>query len=337
MKKIIYILALLSSTIFFSCEKIFIEKDLKTDDPVENFEYLWKQCDEKYSFFEINNIDWNAIHDTYRAQITDGMSKEDQFIVMGNMLNELKDGHVNLLSDFNISDYHFDWKGPQNITPRVVYEHYIGQDGYLNSPFQHNFVGGGTDVGYIIFSTFPGTMTDDQIDFILNRYKDTKGLIIDVRQNGGGAATDMTRLVSHFMGSESTVYRTRIKEGKGHNDFTALEDIKIKPSDGTKYTKPVYLLTDRGTFSSGSFFTTAMRSLPHVTVMGDTTGGGMGLPNGGQLPNGWTYRFSVTQTWDMDGNLYENGIPPDVLKFINPADTDKDDVIEAAIAAIKAL
>ena len=335
MKKIIYIFGLLSSTILFSCEKIFIEKDLKTDDPVENFEYLWKQCDEKYSFFEYNNIDWNAMHDTYRAQITDGMSKEDQFIVMGNMLNELKDGHVNLLSDFNISDYHFNWRGPQNINSRVVQEHYLGTDAYISTPFQHNFVGGGTDVGYIIFSSFPGTMTDEQIDFILNRYKDTKGIIIDVRQNGGGAATDMTRLVSHFMGSESTVYRTKIKEGKGHNDFTPAQDINIKPSDGTNYTKKVYVLTDRGTFSSGSFFTTAMRSLPHVVQMGDTTGGGMGLPNGGQLPNGWTYRFSVTQTWDMDGNLYENGIPPDVLKFIDPSDTNTDAVIEAAITAIR--
>ncbi len=335
MKKIIYILTICCSTVLFSCERIFIEKNQQTNDNVENFEYLWKQCDEKYSFFEYNNIDWNAIHDTYRAQIKDGMSDEECFIVMGNMLNELKDGHVNLISNFNTSDYHFDWKGPQNIDPRIVYQYYIGQDGYLNSPFQHNFVGGGTDVGYIIFSSFPGTMTDDQIDHMLNRYKDTKGIIIDVRQNGGGAATDMTRLVSHFMGSKSVVYKTRIKEGKGHNDFSSLEDISIEPSGGTNYTKKIYLLTDRGTFSSGSFFTTAMRSLPHVTVMGDTTGGGMGLPNGGQLPNGWTYRFSVTQTWDMDGNLYENGIPPDVVQLIDPAATTTDAVIDAAIAAIR--
>ena len=335
MKKILYIITILAGTMLFSCEKIFVEKNQYTTDAVENFEYLWKQCDEKYSFFEYNNIDWNAIHDQYRAQIVPGMSDEEVFNVMGNMLNELKDGHVNLISKFNASDYHFDWVGPKNINSRIVQEYYLKSDGYINSPFQHNFVGGGTDVGYIIFSSFPGTVTDDKLDLILNRYKDTKGIIIDVRQNGGGAATDMTRIVSHFMGSESVVYKTRIKEGKGHNDFSGPEDIKIKPSDGTNYTKKIYLLTDRGTFSSGSFFTTAMRSLPHVVQMGDTTGGGMGLPNGGQLPNGWSYRFSVTQTWDMDGNLYENGIPPDVVQLIDPADTDEDDVIEAAIAAIR--
>lgn len=335
MKKIIYILILLSGVISLSCEKIFIEKDLKTNDPVENFEYLWKQCDEKYSFFEYNNVDWNDIHDTYRAKIYDGMSKQELFSVMGDMLNELKDGHVNLVSDFNISTYHFNWKGPYNINTRIVQENYLGQDAYVSLPFAHNFVGGGTDVGYIIFSSFPGTMTDNQINFILNRYKDTRGIIIDIRQNGGGAATDMTRLVSHFMDHESVVYKMRIKEGKGHNDFGPMEDVRIQPSGGTNYTKKIYLLTDRGTFSAASFFTTAMHSLPHVTVMGDTTGGGMGLPNGGQLPNGWTYRFSVTQTWDMDGNMYENGIPPDVVQYIDPADTNTDAVIEAAIAAIR--
>jgi len=335
MKKIIYILTILASTALFSCEKIFVEKNQYTDDAVENFEYLWKQCDEKYSFFEYNNIDWNATHDKYRAQILPGMSEEQVFTIMGNMLNELKDGHVNLTSKFNISNYFFSWKGPQNIDGRIVQEYYLGSDMHINPPFQHNFVGGGTDVGYIIFSSFPGTVTDDQLNTIISRYKDTKGLIIDVRQNGGGAATDMTRITSHFMGAESVVYRTRIKEGKGHNDFSGFSDIKIKPSDGVNYTKQIYLLTDRGTFSSGSFFTTAMRSLPHVVQMGDTTGGGMGLPNGGQLPNGWTYRFSVTQTWDMDAHLYENGIQPEVIQLINPINTNTDAVIEAAIAAIR--
>jgi len=32
-----------------------------------------------------------------------------------------------------------------------------------------------------------------------------------------------------------------------------------------------------------------------MVLIGDTTGGGWGLPNGGQLPNGWTYRLSITK------------------------------------------
>jgi C-terminal processing protease CtpA/Prc len=73
-----------------------------------------------------------------------------------------------------------------------------------------------------------------------------------------------------------------------------------------------------------------------MTVMGDTTGGGLGLPNGGQLPNGWTYRFSITKTLDPQGNNYENGIPPDVVKILTAEDriSGRDTVIEAAVDLI---
>lgn len=51
----------------------------------------------------------------------------------------------------------------------------------------------------------------------------------------------------------------------------------------------------------------------------------------GQLPNGWTYRFSITQTLDLAGNNYENGVPVDIEAFINWEDRTKDEVIERAL------
>ena len=57
MKKIY--LALLTIPFFFSCEDAMFEKDLASTDPMTNFEYLWTQCDEKYSYFELKNIDWD--------------------------------------------------------------------------------------------------------------------------------------------------------------------------------------------------------------------------------------------------------------------------------------
>ena len=65
--------------------------------------------------------------------------------------------------------------------------------------------------------------------------------------------------------------------------------------------------------------------------MGDITGGGLGAPNGGELPNGWEYRFSITQTLDLDGNNFENGVPPDIEAFIDFDDRTKDEVIERAL------
>jgi C-terminal processing protease CtpA/Prc len=73
--------------------------------------------------------------------------------------------------------------------------------------------------------------------------------------------------------------------------------------------------------------------MPNMTVMGDTTGGGLGLPNGGQLPNGWTYRFSITRTLDPQGNNFENGVPPDIVSIMTDEErvNGVDKVIEDAI------
>ena len=70
-----------------------IREDEVANSPQGNFEALWKIIDEQYCFLEYKQIDWNAIHDEYSRLITGSMSSEGLFEVLGNMLNELQDGH----------------------------------------------------------------------------------------------------------------------------------------------------------------------------------------------------------------------------------------------------
>jgi C-terminal processing protease CtpA/Prc len=79
-----------------------------------------------------------------------------------------------------------------------------------------------------------------------------------------------------------------------------------------------------------------MRNFPNVTIVGDSTGGGLGAPTGAELPNGWGYRFSASRTLSPDGQNYEDGIPPNVVVNLNNADVQKgfDTIIEKAIAII---
>jgi C-terminal processing protease CtpA/Prc len=70
--------------------------------------------------------------------------------------------------------------------------------------------------------------------------------------------------------------------------------------------------------------------------MGDTTGGGGGLPNGGQLPNGWTYRFSISQLLDLNGNNYaEDGVAPEIFESFNWSDLTKDEILDRAILELQ--
>ncbi|MDR0659163.1 MAG: peptidase S41, partial [Mediterranea sp.] len=77
-----------------------IREEQWPDTPSGNFEELWKIIDERYCFFEYKKIDWDSIHTAYGKDITDDMTDYELFNTLGRMLAELKDGHVNLYSDY---------------------------------------------------------------------------------------------------------------------------------------------------------------------------------------------------------------------------------------------
>lgn len=332
MRKILALLFALP--LLLSCESVLFEEDKMSTDPLTNFNYLWNECNTKYSYFELKHVNWDSIKTVYKAKVSSGISDDSLFQVMGDMLRELKDDHTNLISDFNISYFGVQYYGQDNFDWRIIEDHYITHDYYISGPFAHNFIAN-KQIGYVRFSAFTGTVDENNLNFVLNRYKDTKGLILDLRENGGGAATDIFSLLGHFIDKKTLVYYSRVKTGPGHNDFGAPEPAYATPSKGTLYTKKVMVLVDRGTFSAGSFTALATKAIPNMVLVGDTTGGGLGLPNGGQLPNGWIYRFSISQALTLDKKPdYERGVPPDIAVLFNWSDLTKDAIIDRAIDEI---
>jgi C-terminal processing protease CtpA/Prc len=318
-----------------SCEKALFEEETLEVSEVAAFDYLWNEVNDKYSYFEVKNVDWNAVYNQYRPQVRDGISQDSLFRVMANMLNTLEDGHVNLQSHFNQSFFDIYALGQDQFDWRVITDNYLPSNYYVSGPFMHDFVDNG-NIGYIRFPQFGGIVDQKNLDFVLSRYRNTKGLIVDLRENGGGVPRDMFNILERFVPRELTVYHTRIKNGPSHNDFSEKEAVVVSPAGSVRYTKPVVFLIDRGTYSAGSFTSIAAKAVPNITLMGDTTGGGLGLPNGGQLPNGWTYRFSVTQTLTLDGDpSYENGVPPDVRVDFDKSDLTKDEILDAAISFLQ--
>lgn len=331
MKKYTSILTVLSLMLLCGCESIFFDKDQESKDPVKNFEYLWNQCNEKYAYFDLKGIDWDEVKTRYSAKIYQGMTDDSLFNVLGSMLNELHDDHTNLVSNFNISAYKISLDGKDNFDWRFVEDNYLPRNYYVSGPFSHDFIANG-QIGYVRFPAFTGTVDNKNLDFVLNRYKDTKGLILDLRENGGGAVTDVFELLSRFVDQKTLVYYVRVKNGPGHDDFSEPEPAYVEPYTGVRYTKKIAVLIDRGTYSAGSFTSLATKALDNVVLVGDTTGGGLGLPNGGQLPNGWTYRFSISQALTLDkSNAYEAGVPADIPASFDWSNDSKDEIIERAI------
>ncbi len=334
MKKTVLLIGLLY--LFTGCEKALMEKQ-PADDPVTNFEYLWKTADEKYSFFEYKGIDWNQVYNQYRPLVTNDLNDFELFDILAAMLNELHDGHVNLTAPFNISRYAFKYNAPENFNFRLLKDNYIGWDyritgGLINTQFERD----GHVIGYIYYQSFSNFVQSADIDFVIAALWHSEGIILDMRNNGGGSVNNIYKISSRLADTKREIYTSILKDGPGHEDFTEPAVVELEPDGPYQYTRRVVLLTNRGCFSATSFFATAMKAFPHVIQVGDTTGGGLGSPAGFELPNGWGYRFSVSRTFTPDGKNWENGVPPDITVWMDPIEEFNgiDSIMEKAIELI---
>lgn len=319
-----------------SCTKVFLGEDIKSS-PQENFNYLWNTLDKKYSFFSYKNVDWNEVYQKYYPMITDETSDTELFGTLFSMLSELRDAHVNLTSPFNVSRYDAVFnKAPENYDNRVVFQNYLRNNYEQTGPLLHQSIAS-DQIGYIRYPSFASTVSKGNIDYVINKYRNLKGLIIDVRNNGGGVVSNVFVLCNALADKKRHVYTSYVKIGPGHEDFSAPNLVYAEPDSKTPYTKPICILANRTSYSATSFFVLAMKAFPNVTVVGDTTGGGLGAPTGGELPNGWSFRFSCSRTLCPNGVNYEDGVPPDKVKYMRSSDMNKgfDSIIETAVAIIR--
>ncbi|PIE88432.1 MAG: peptidase S41, partial [Bacteroidetes bacterium] len=209
-----------------SCERIAMKPDVENT-PEAVFESLWTTVDEKYSFFAYKNIDWDSIYRRYRPEIHGGISEELLFRYCAGALFALRDGHVNIESSWNVSR-NWDWKldYPENLNSTLVTRNYLGKDYWITGALENQILR--EEVGYVRYRSFTSPVSEEDIDKVLERFSLLKGMIIDVRGNGGGDMGNITTLVSRFT-SSPFVYGTFVqKSGPGHEDFT--EPIALKQS-----------------------------------------------------------------------------------------------------------
>lgn len=293
--------------LLFGCHSI----EEYENDSRGNFEALWTIIDEHYCFLDEKGLDWNEIHDRYGAMITPGMSRQALFTVLSDMLDELKDGHVNLLAPFETSYYRKWWSDyPQNFNERLIEEYYFNFNYRSLGAVKYGlFI---ENIGYIQYPSFSAGLGDGNLDYIISYFSMASALIIDIRDNGGGDLTNADNLISRFLTERTLGGYISHKTGPGHNDFSEPMPFYIEPvkNGHLLWRKPVIILTNRSTFSAANYFTMIMKNLPQVTIIGATTGGGSGMPFNSELPNGWGIRFSACPVLDANGISTEFGIEP---------------------------
>ena len=302
-------------------------------DPVENVEALWQIIDTKYCYVEEKGISWDSIRAEYvaRAALLSAKDQVALFDLCAEMLNTLQDGHVNLYAPFDRS-YSTSW-----------YDTYPANfSSYLQSLYLHDYRIAGSlyyctidndSIGYIYYSSFSNGFSISNIAWVFKSFEKCRGLIIDVRNNGGGSLDNSYKLAAPFFKENRTIGYWQHKTGPGHHDFSSMEELVEDASlSSVKWFRPTVVLCNRRSYSATNMFVNIMRYADNAAIVGGITGGGGGMPLSYEMPCGWMVRFSSVRMYDADKKDIEQGIEPDVI--VTQTSTDKDDLIEKAIDLI---
>ncbi len=197
-------------------------------------------------------------------------------------------------------------------------------------------------IAYVALNSFGTASVVEQFDQHFERILKSQGLIIDVRQNGGGNSENgyavIARLISEAT-TQTSISRTRSYKpavravGKPEGWYEIGPD-RIEPRGARPYLDAVVVLIGADTMSAAEDFLVPLKLLKRAALIGSPTAGSTGQPLRVNL-YGTTAR--ICTKWDRfpDGTEFVGvGIQPDIL--VEPTRSDiaagKDAVLERAVA-----
>jgi hypothetical protein len=305
--------------------------------PTEMFDVFWETFDREYSYFDYKRINWDSLRTVFRPRAEMAQSEDALVPVLKQLVAPLRDVHVQFM--------HADGGVVASYVPSTkvnwdenAWRVFRNSCGYAQRKPSLGYCTA-AGINYLFVGSWnTSALTVADIDAAVDRFRDAPSLIIDVRPNGGGSDELSLALAGRFATATTTVGYVRFRDGRRHDSFTDEIVRRVSPRGTFQFRKPVIVLTGRGVYSSTETFISAMRELPNVTVLGDTTGGGSGNPGQHTLKS-WRYSVSRWIEWTADRRVIEwKGIPPDsvVAWTASEVAAGRDPVIAAALTKVGA-
>jgi len=169
------------------------------------------------------------------------------------------------------------------------------------------------DIAYIEIRSFgrPPEVVQEEASRIMSAAADAKGLILDLRANGGGSPRTVALVASYVFGDKPVLLNSLYLRPIGRTD-----DFYTEPDvDGLKFgpDKPVYVLTSSRTFSGAEEFAYDLQARKRATIVGETTAGGANAGRPVPLPYGLTLFVPTGRAINpVTGTNWEGvGVKPD--------------------------
>lgn len=165
--------------------------------------------------------------------------------------------------------------------------------------------------GYIAITTFGDNEVPKLFDAALEELKDSPGLIIDARDNGGGDTAIARPIMGRFIKERRPYALMRRRSGQGV-DLTDPWTEFVDPQGPFTYEKPVVVLQNHWSASMAEGFPMGMKGISRaVTVGTETMGLGSGLFTLRLDRTGVSINYSAEPVYDVKGTP-RSKLKPDV-------------------------
>jgi Peptidase family S41/Tricorn protease C1 domain len=323
------------------------------DTQVTNYEVLWETFAEQYPFFALHQMDWVAVDKKFRPQVIPDTKPEELFRIFSEMLDPLHDAHTFIQAKSIQKRFHgfrpsadpMQKKNAARIT-EIIEAKYVsgGLHDFCNKQLQFGLLRSSPSaalpdskangIGYLRIHSFSDYSSDrefvkqvDVLDSALDDiFKDSsrlRGLVIDVRINGGGSDVFGISIASRLATQEYLAYAKVIRDDIRDPDHrTPPQPVTVHVSQRAGFHGPVVLLTGADSVSAAETFTMALLDRePHVIRIGANTQGVFSDVLGRKLPNGWTFGLPNEIYLTKDGKAFDGtGVPPDIAVPIFPTE-----------------
>jgi carboxyl-terminal processing protease len=178
---------------------------------------------------------------------------------------------------------------------------------------------------------------DTKMEFnrILNeiKLKNPKGIILDLRFNGGGYLDGAVDILSGFIRGEKQVVSIDYRDDKS--------DEKLKTSGNPQFPDlPLVVLINKGSASASEIVAAAIQDLKRGLLMGETSYGKGTVQEVDPLPDGSSLRFTIARWLSPNGrDINKKGVVPDREVLFKDEDYDKkfDRQLDEAVKYLKTL